>query len=409
MFKDKPVCKIDSETGEFQIFSADFMPLNLFLENFHGTIAEKISNINAFDHWCADRVLSLDRRYAKKILNELGLSQAQTTSEKAKVSRAYHSLSLQDAYWTKSEKENVTWKEINLFTNSFSEALVPVALHGGSATIRNKKWDQISQELSTNGTYAKAWSRKDGCIILYKADDINGDETLRETNASRILECFDVPCVSYYLTEHDGKRVSACACMTNEDLSIVPFRHFKAWCEHYGKDAIEEVKKIDFEGYHRMNIMTYLIGNADNHDGNWGFYRDNHTGDLIGLHPLFDFNCAFENYREKDGGWCLPEDVFSYDSENREEYSFEHTKTLKEAALEGIAEVDTQQRYPVTEDMFLSAEDYQIFQSRCDELGIDLIKAKHKNLEQNLKNIHHGVQYSDREIKKEKKIEKERD
>jgi len=47
-------------------------------------LREKIANINSFDTWCADRLFSLDRKYAKRILNVLGLTQSQTDEEKLK-------------------------------------------------------------------------------------------------------------------------------------------------------------------------------------------------------------------------------------------------------------------------------------------------------------------------------------
>ncbi|MEG0692913.1 MAG: hypothetical protein RR444_07510 [Oscillospiraceae bacterium] len=104
--------------------------------------------------------------------------------------------------------------------------------------------------------------------------------------------------------------------MTNEDLSIVPYRHLKKMFKNQGLAPIDEIKKIDQEGYYKMNVMTYLIGDSDKHDGNWGLLRDNDTGNFIRLHPLFDFNCAFENYNKEDGGWCVPEIEVIEDAED---------------------------------------------------------------------------------------------
>ena len=39
-------------------------------------IDTRINNLNNFYHWCASRVLSLDRKYAKEILNSIGVPQA---------------------------------------------------------------------------------------------------------------------------------------------------------------------------------------------------------------------------------------------------------------------------------------------------------------------------------------------
>ena len=93
MSQNTPVCRFDLDTGEFSVLAEPFMPYNLQLTAESGSMQEKIANINAIHHWCADRVLSLDRRYAKQILNELGLPQSQNDSVKAKISLACRSIS----------------------------------------------------------------------------------------------------------------------------------------------------------------------------------------------------------------------------------------------------------------------------------------------------------------------------
>ena len=148
----------------------------------------------------------------------------------------------------KKEDEKVSWKDVNLFSNSFSNAFVSVSLLGRSLTLRNKDLYSRMPDITTNGRYAKAWNRVDDQIIMYKADDIEGNETIREVNASKILDCFGVDHVSYELACFDGHRVSMCECMTNEDRSIVPYRHFIAACKRKGiddvDDIINEVKKL---------------------------------------------------------------------------------------------------------------------------------------------------------------------
>ena len=44
-----------------------------------------INNMNNFYIWCASRVLSLDRKYAKEILNSIGMAQATTDRDRAKI------------------------------------------------------------------------------------------------------------------------------------------------------------------------------------------------------------------------------------------------------------------------------------------------------------------------------------
>ena len=69
-----------------------------------------------------------------------------------------------------------------------------------------------------------------------------------------------------------------------------------------------------------MNIVDYVLGNSDRHEGNWGFFVDNESGELLGTHPLMDFDHAFSNGELL----CQP-----FDSEI----------SLKKAAMEGISRI----------------------------------------------------------------------
>lgn len=50
--------------GEALIFDEKFFPYDLYLEE-ERDFDTLINNMNNFYHWCASRVLSLDRKYAK--------------------------------------------------------------------------------------------------------------------------------------------------------------------------------------------------------------------------------------------------------------------------------------------------------------------------------------------------------
>lgn len=76
MHKDRRVAKID-EIGHCKIYYKSFMPYNLYLEE-SDDIDSLVNNITNFNYWCAARVLTLDRKYAKEILNSIGMLQAVT-------------------------------------------------------------------------------------------------------------------------------------------------------------------------------------------------------------------------------------------------------------------------------------------------------------------------------------------
>lgn len=65
MHKNRRVAKIDM-SGRCKIYYKSFMPYNLYLEE-EEDIDTLVNNITNFYYWCATRVLTLDRKYAKDL------------------------------------------------------------------------------------------------------------------------------------------------------------------------------------------------------------------------------------------------------------------------------------------------------------------------------------------------------
>ena len=93
MHKNKVVASV-REDGTATIYSHKFMPYNLWLET-EKDIDSRVNNLNNFYYWCASRVLTLDRKYAKEILNAIGAKQAMTDRDRAMIAISYHALCLQ--------------------------------------------------------------------------------------------------------------------------------------------------------------------------------------------------------------------------------------------------------------------------------------------------------------------------
>ena len=83
MHQDRRVARID-KTGHCKIYFKSFMPYNLYFEE-EEDIDTLVNNITNFYYWCSTRVLTLDRVYAKEILNSIGMLQAVTDRERAKI------------------------------------------------------------------------------------------------------------------------------------------------------------------------------------------------------------------------------------------------------------------------------------------------------------------------------------
>ena len=336
--------------GTCVIYAEELMPYNLYLEG--GTandIEIRVQNLDNFYYWCASRVLSLDRVYAKEILNSIGATQATTDRDRAQIALSYHCLSLMDIYWTKAEGEQISFEEINLFENHLEKAFIDVSLRGKQLTIQNSHL--IADDLATHGCFPKAWIRKGNTFWLMKDGGIEVVEN--ELLASKICRCFDVNQVHYEEDYYDGQKVSVSRIVTSPDVSIVPVESFEIYAQNHEIDRMEYILKLDKYSYYMMNILDYLIGNTDRHWGNWGFLVDNQTNMPIRLYDLMDFNKVFQSYDTIEGARCL---------------TCETWMTQKEAAIEAVKVIGLNQLHEVPSEWFADAERKEMFFRRLNLL-----------------------------------------
>ena len=193
MHGDKKVACIHRD-GRCVVYHAAFMPYSLYLEpTGENEIDTRVNNLQNFYSWCSSRLLTLDRTYAKEILNYLGQKQAVTDKDRAAVSLTYHCLSLMDIYWVKGYRENTDFKQLNLYRHSLSDAFVDVSLRGKAVTVQNAELlreQDVAGDVGTPGVAPKAWIRKNHTFSLLK--DGSERDVEAELLASRILDCFRV-------------------------------------------------------------------------------------------------------------------------------------------------------------------------------------------------------------------------
>lgn len=303
MHKDRKVAAI-REDGTCTIYAPSFMPYNLYLEE-AGDLDTRLNNLNNFFYWCSSRVLTLDRKYAKEILNSIGAKQAVTDRDRAMIAISYHGLSLTDVYWIKLNREKVSFDDLSLFRHSLSGAFADVSLNGRSLTVQNAeliKPNDAAGDIGTQGVAPKAWVRENGTFYLLK----NGDErdVQAELLASKIARCFRVDSVAYEPSSFEGKPVSRSRIVTSEQESLVSMEAVDVYCVNHELDRDAFVLKKDAYAYHMMNLIDYLVGNTDRHWGNWGFLVSNDTNRLEKLYPLMDFNKSFLAYDTIDSARC---------------------------------------------------------------------------------------------------------
>ena len=348
MHLNRRVASIHSN-GSCTIYSASFLPYNLYLEQTKD-MDSRINNLNNFYYWCASRVLTLDRKYAKEILNSIGARQATTDRERSAISLAYHCVTLTDVYWVKGYREPITFDEINLFDHSLSDAFVDVSLRGKALTAQNAQLivpSDIASDVATQGAAPKAWVRRNGTFYLLKDGDEK--EVDAELLASRIARCFDVDQVLYEPFQYDGQKVSASLLMTSRDLSIVPMEHVEIYAANHDTDWHALVDRYDRRGFCMMNIIDYLVGNTDRHWGNWGFLVDNKTNKPLRLFPLMDFNKAFQSYDTIEGSSCL---------------TSSRPMSQMDAALEAVRKIGLNQKEEIQREWFSDPAQWEMFLKR---------------------------------------------
>ncbi len=338
MHADDLVAEI-STVGRVVIQNEKFCPYDLYLEQEQDFDA-CINNLNNFYHWCSSRVLSLDRKYAKEILNSIGVAQAVTDRDRAEISLSYHCVSLTDVYWVKKKEETISFRDINLYDNPLQEAIVELPLRGKQMTVTN---EELAPDLSTKGCFPKAWIRRNGGFILLK--DGGEDAVKREALASRICQHFAFRQVKYQESAYAGEKVTQSRIVTSKRYSIVSKMAFDIYACNHDLNTIEECIKIDRMTYYGMNIIDYLVGNTDRHPENWGFLVDNETNQYVALYPIMDFNQSFYSYDTTEGANC--------------QTVFPRKMTQKEAAIEAVRKVGLNQIKKIDETVFEKAPEWK--------------------------------------------------
>ncbi|MDC7289124.1 hypothetical protein NXH76_15050 [Blautia schinkii] len=347
MHGDDKVAVIGTD-GRCRIYMKGFMPYNLFLDDEGDDFDSLFNNLTNFYFWCASRMLTLDRAFAKEILNSIGASQAGTDRERAQIALSYHCLCLTDIYWVKTESENVCFRDINLFENHLSNAFIDVALRGRQISVGNSHL--IADDISTNGLFPKAWIRRNNGFYLLK--DGGADVVDMELLASKICRCFSCRQVIYEEAFYDNTKVTESEIITSLRYSIVSRESFEIYALNHDLDALKYILELDGYSYYMMNILDYLIGNTDRHWGNWGLLIDNSTNLPLRLHDLMDFNKAFSSYDSLEGANCLTVDRNS-------------PRTQRQAALEAVAQVGLNQTAEIDRDWFGKRDDlFEMFSRR---------------------------------------------
>lgn len=198
-------------------------------------------------------------------------------------------LSIIDAYWI-TRDDGLRYENFNLFDNDISNELSLSIFNGTKVKVNNTV---LSPEFNTNGAIPKCWIKKDDGYYLYKSSTAylgfanTGNEPYSEYYSCQLLKELGIPYIDYDLEIYQDEIVSVCKIFTSKDIAYVPI-HLVANIDNIDKAYKWCLEHNLEEAFGDMIIFDALIYNHDRHLGNFGIIKDNHTGDILGMAPIFD-------------------------------------------------------------------------------------------------------------------------
>lgn len=369
MMKDTEVMRVNFDALQYEVLSEKYLPYPIkgklqkipspgnikTTYDMTQSILAARKNEEAVVSWLAGRVLLLSRANAKWIYNLFRFEQTGTAEQHVKIAIVCRAVSVLDPYWLKFDDDGeLSWSSVDVKQNPLNEIVAQVALHGKSLTLQGSP---VTPELTTNGAYAKAWRRhEDSTLWLYKLGANGSTESRIEVMCSNLLDKMNVEHVHYEAGQDEDKYVCMCPCMTTESKAVLTGMEFISYCNVNGIDSDTRMFEIDGESIYKMWIVDFLISNRDRHGQNWGFFYDTETMEILGCHPLFDHNNAFDIdfMRDMDAPYQFSE------------------MTMRQAAIKAMGEVDFHFTAPITREDFITDRQYRSFRKRAECLGLKM-------------------------------------
>ena len=276
---------------EIEIVESALFPKNLTNDNLERNL----------ELWIKDRKVPQNRAFVENIIATYSINGKEQLMDYIDISLG---LSLNDSFWIIPYGKDYKWKDYNLYTNEFSEALQRASFGEELLKIQGLT---SSPEYTTNGMLRKCWHKDNGQIYLYKANSKeyanSGKEAYSEYYMAQIASLMNFEHIPYDLKEFHNKLVSSCAIFTNEDEGYLPIyycldeelliqkdtKSLVAMAKIYGEDKLQD-----------LLVFDALIMNTDRHLGNFGMIVDNNTGELLRPAPIFDNGCSLVNILIKD-------------------------------------------------------------------------------------------------------------
>lgn len=301
MHKDVPVCLMEiSEDGALGSVRRNETAAA------HFPLGGQMNNMK-FHEWWRDRAIPKTRHGAKSALQKLGYS----STNSALVNNL--ALSLSDCYWIQPRGEDLTWKDVNLFTNDFVDTFGEITINQdhmidlrketrfNCATSQGelqKKWciDKNGRRYMIKGNYGHSYQQSLNEIFATTLHEQQGFTNFTPYFLVRVQvddNTEGLGCMSYDFCSENIECISAWELLQTTKIKQNESFYYPLKRVCLGLGISEE----DFTNYMDYQIMTdYLMTNTDRHMNNIAVMRNPDTLEIIGFAPIYDSgNSMFYN------------------------------------------------------------------------------------------------------------------
>ena len=117
-------------------------------------------NFVSIQEWIDKRNYAKHKNHLRRWLKEWQLDTIQGFLD------VTHALGLNDTLWVRNAGDNLSWEQVSLYTNDFTDVVSKTAFTKG---LQGLKLSSTSPEFTSEGSFEKCWIRdKAGQIQLYK-------------------------------------------------------------------------------------------------------------------------------------------------------------------------------------------------------------------------------------------------
>ena len=299
MYKDESVAKL--KEGDFgqpmveNITNKDMLPVGV-LNSKNNDVTDLQSISENLGIWLEYRTVPNSRPNIDKCLEKWGMENTDDLSCRAL------RLSLSDSYWFKPDGIELTWDDVNLYRNGFSEDVGKTMFNPENET---SDIDFLTPDATTRGEDIKRWiCDEHNDAYLIKTNDAYEQVAYNELIANMICDKLGIICAEYLLIKSNvniyndtNKQYAVKDCtfsksknFCRENTTYVPADYLRIITEKNNvRDLIDIIKNKNpdvYDDFVKMLVLDFLIDNKDRHSENFGFEFDENG--KIHFAPIFD-------------------------------------------------------------------------------------------------------------------------